>query len=74
MQYNRIYQSICSEIDCLFKELCRQVDAIIKVENIKNYRKVVQANFKYFNEQQRLKVINARECLTLKKTRLPSYC
>lgn len=51
MQYNRIFQSICSEIDCLFKELCGQVDASIKVKNIENYRKVVQANFKYFNTE-----------------------
>ena len=26
IQYNRIYQSICSEIDCLLKELCKQLE------------------------------------------------
>lgn len=51
IQYNRIYQSICSEIDCLLKELCKRLECKSKAENISAYCKVIQSHFKYFNSE-----------------------
>lgn len=51
IQYNRIYQSICSEIDCLLKELCKQLEIGSKAGNINTYCKIVQTHFKYFNRE-----------------------
>ena len=51
IQFNRIYQSICSEIDCLLKELCKQLESKSAVKNISAYCKVIQSHFKYFNSE-----------------------
>lgn len=51
VQFNRMYQSICSEIDCLLKELCIQLEGGSKAGNIGVYCSVIQKNFKYFNDE-----------------------
>lgn len=51
VQFNRMYQSICSEIDCLLKELCKQLECESKARNISAYCKVIQKHFKYFNSE-----------------------
>lgn len=51
IQFNRIYQSICSEIDCLLKELCKQLERESKAGKIGAYCKVIQKYFKYFNNE-----------------------
>lgn len=51
IQFNRIYQSICSEIDCLLKELCKQLESNSEAQNIGAYCKVIQSHFKYFNSE-----------------------
>jgi len=51
VQFNRIYQSICSEIDCLLKEFCKQLEGESKAKNISAYCKVIQKHFKYFNSE-----------------------
>lgn len=51
VQYNRMYQSICSEIDCLLKELCKQLEGESKAGKIGAYCKVIQKYFKYFNNE-----------------------
>lgn len=48
IQYNRIYQSICSEIDCLLKELCKQIDIKADRKNINDYRLIISSHFKNF--------------------------
>lgn len=49
IQYNRIYQSICSEIDCLLKELCKQLEVGCKARKLGDYQPIIQSRFKYFN-------------------------
>ena len=51
VQYNRIYQSICSEIDSLLKVVCGQVEAQCNPGNIGAYCRVIQEHFKFFNEE-----------------------
>lgn len=51
VQFNRMYQSICSEIDCLLKELCKQLECESKAGKIGAYCKVIQKYFKYFNNE-----------------------
>lgn len=48
IQYNRIYQSICSEIDCLLRELCKQIDMKSNPKNINNYCSIISSYFKSF--------------------------
>ncbi len=48
VQFNRMYQSICSEIE---KELCKQLEGGSKAGNIGAYCSVIQKNFKYFNDE-----------------------
>ncbi len=48
IQYNRIYQSICSEIDCLLKELCRQLEQGCEARTLGAYYPIIQSHFKYF--------------------------
>lgn len=49
IQYNRIYQSVCSEIDCLLKELCRELAPQSKADSINKYCTIIQSKFQYFN-------------------------
>lgn len=51
IQYNRIYQSICSEIDSLLKVLCRQLDGKCKADKLSTYCKVIQESFPHFNSE-----------------------
>lgn len=46
-----MYQSICSEIDCLLKEVCKQLEGESKAGKIGAYCKVIQKYFKYFNNE-----------------------
>lgn len=51
VQYNRIYQSICSEIDCLLKELCKHLEPDKNVKMLGAYCPIIQLHFKYFNDE-----------------------
>ena len=46
VQYNRMYQSICSEIDCLLKELCKQLEDESKAGK-SHYQSVAPVGFHY---------------------------
>mgnify|MGYP007110268973 FL=1 len=48
IQFNRIYQSICSEIDCLLKGLCKQLECESKAGKIGAYCKVITKIFQVF--------------------------
>ena len=48
IKYNMLYQSICSEIDCLLKELCNLIDPIIEVKKIPQYYDIVTKKYKKF--------------------------
>lgn len=52
IQYNRIYQSICSEIDCLLKELCKQLKPEAKARKLGAYCPIIQSHFKYFKDER----------------------
>lgn len=51
VQYNRIYQSICSEIDCLLKEICRNIEPDKDAMRMSSYCAIVQKKHKYFNDE-----------------------
>lgn len=59
VHYNRLYQSICSEIDCILKEICKQIDSKSKASKITRYYSIIINNMDklkqetvYFNKQR----------------------
>lgn len=48
----RLYLTICSEIDVVLKELCKEISSERSPENIKDYRKVISEELKEFNEKE----------------------
>lgn len=51
VQYNKIYQSICSEIDCILKEICKQVETNSTANKLGSYYKIINSEFKHFKEE-----------------------
>lgn len=51
IKYNMLYQSICSEIDCLLKELCRLIDPSRKLSRIHEYHDVITEKYNYFKKE-----------------------
>ena len=51
VQYNRIYQSICSEIDCLLKEICRGIVPENNAMRLSAYCAIIQKKFSFFNAE-----------------------
>lgn len=51
VQYNRIFQSICSEIDCLLKVLCMCLEPESKVRTLGTYYSIIKTHFKHFNTE-----------------------
>ena len=51
IKYNMLYQSICSEIDCLLKELCLLIDSSKHVKKIHEYYDVITEKYAYFKKE-----------------------
>ncbi len=47
----RLYLSICSEIDVVLKELCKEISPKLSAKNINNYRQIISDELKDFNGQ-----------------------
>lgn len=48
----RLYLSICSEIDVVLKELCKEISPELNANNINAYRKIIVNELKDFNSQE----------------------
>lgn len=48
----RLYLAICSEIDVVLKELCKEISPDFNAENINHYRKIVIDEIKGFSNQE----------------------
>lgn len=51
IKYNMLYQSICSEIDCLLKEICNLINPSIKVRKMPEYYDIVVAKYKKITKE-----------------------
>lgn len=51
IKYNMLYQSICSEIDCLLKELCIMINPSKQVGKLHEYYDVITKKFVFFKEE-----------------------
>lgn len=51
IQYTKIYLSICSEIDCLLKEICKNIDATTKANKINLYYPIITNEFENFKQE-----------------------
>lgn len=51
IKYNMLYQSICSEIDCLLKEICNLINPLIKVKRLPDYYNVVIEKYRNFKKE-----------------------
>ena len=48
----RLYLAICSEIDVVLKELCKEITFDFKGQNINEYRRVIVGELKGFSNQK----------------------
>lgn len=50
-QYTKIYLSICSEIDCLLKEICKNIKSDTNANKINLYYPIITNEFENFNQE-----------------------
>lgn len=51
IQYTKLYLSICGEIDCILKELCRNIDSTNIANSINSYYPIVTKSFENFKQE-----------------------
>lgn len=51
IQYAKLYLSICSEIDCLLKEICRNINSNTTANKINLYYPIVNGAFENFKQE-----------------------
>lgn len=51
IQYAKLYLSICSEIDCLLKEICRNINSDTTANKINLYYPIVNGAFENFKQE-----------------------
>ena len=48
----RLYLSICSEVDVVLKDLCKEISSDFNTKNITDYRQIISDELKDFNNQE----------------------
>ena len=51
IKYAKIYLSICSEIDCLLKEICRNINPSTNADKINLYYPIITTSFENFKQE-----------------------
>lgn len=51
IQYTKLYLSICSEIDCLLKEICKNISPSSTAKKINAYYRILTTTFENFKEE-----------------------